>query len=760
MTLSRLSALAMLIAALGYVPYAFAQNGAASAWRGFLKEGEEGELIRRRQEWFYGQRRVGADGRMAELRGIAAEAALVAEASNEAPVAAPAWVPRGPFGAKFSGWRFKYVSGRIAALEKDFANNVIYAGSASGGLWKSSDDGVSWAPIFDRAGTMTIGAIGLDARSPGTIWAGTGENSAWCEEYFGIGLLRSLDGGSTWQKRNGSGQASLANLSTFCSILVDPRSSDRVVVGGSTRYCKSGSSSAGGVFTTENGGATWTERLTGAVTRIARNASKPDVMWAGVGDAGVYRSSDGGRTWTLQAGLPSGNVGRVEVAVAPSDGSYVYALFEWTSLGPQLWRTTNGGSSWKAMASARNACDGQCWYNMVLKVDVASPDTLYRGTIQLFKSTDGGAHWTNLIKSWGPWQLVHQDIHALVMDPSTPQSFYVGSDGGVWKTVNGGLTFTHMNSNMCFTQFYDVGIDQDNNDVILGGAQDNASLARTTSDTWNLMEATGDGFISIISQNDPTRVFTASYPWGTNAGTLPGVLRSTAGIGGPFSWITGDASGIAPGDRVDWVTPYDLDATRPGRMFLGTHRVYRSDDYGSSWTQVGPLDMTLSERADVSSVVVAPGNGSFVYAGTSDGRIWRSTDGGTNWTDISAGLPARSVTDVAPDPSNPGRALCTVSGFNANHVYEYTGSGSWIARDTGLPNIPANTINFVNAKTVYVGTDVGVYRSMNRGVSWQPFNSGMPAGLVITDLEYNRKTKTLTAGTYGRGAWQLRLGAE
>ncbi|MEW6363371.1 MAG: hypothetical protein AB1714_01890 [Acidobacteriota bacterium] len=724
----------------------------SGSWGG--KEMEEGELVKKRHEWFISSRLAGSDGRMAEKRWLAVEQMQRATASRPAD-ASMAWRPKGPFSSNFSTWRFGPVSGRIACLAKDFKNNVLYVGSASGGLWKSTTDGASWDSIFDGAGTQTVGAIAIDPINPKNIWVGTGENVAWCEEYFGIGLLRSTDGGATWQRRNGSGATSLENLSTFASIIVDPRSSSRLIVGGARKDCVHGHYISGGIYTSDDAGATWTNRLSDAyVTRIVIDPRNPGVLWAGVGGAGVYRSVDGGNSWALQTGLSTGSVGRVEVAVAPSDSKVVYALFESVNRIPEFWRTTNAGASWIRMTSGRSACDGQCWYNMVLAVHPTSSSTVYRGNILLFRSTNGGATWAELTGQWGLSQKVHQDTHALLIDPAHPGVFYVGCDGGIWKTVNGGASFTNRNSNLSITQFYDVGIHPTDNNIIVGGSQDNSSLARSSGDRWDLMEVTGDGFVSIINPVTPSTVYTASYPWDDGDGALPGVIRSDDGLLGPYSWITSTANGLIAGDRIGWVTPYALDPSNPKTLFLGTHRIYRSQDGGNSWRQTGPDDMAGGDDY-LNTVHVSSTNGAHVYAGTTNGRIWSSADGGATWREISLGLPSsRWINDIASDPTNPARAFCVVSGFGTAHLYECGGQGAWTPRRTGLPDVPANSVVMTGARTIYVGTDVGVYRSTDRALHFVPFNAGMPSGLVVTDLEYNKVTRCLTAGTYGRGAWQ------
>jgi len=718
--------------------------------------GEE-EQIRRRHEWFFSTRRAGtaSDLELWSLRREATESTRLAIARQHAlrqaglADAQNQWVAKGPAPSTFGGWAFGTVSGRVASIAADWSGGVLYLGSASGGLWKSTNDGLSWTNLFDAVGTMTVGTVAVDPNDPDVIWAGTGENNQGCESYFGIGLLRSADGGLSWETRNGAGAQTLEGLASFANVIVDPRDSSHVVTGGRIRGCDTGSAQNGGIYTTNDGGLTWTKRLDNRqIYEIAQDPAVLDVWWAGTSE-GVFKSVDNGVTWTLQAasGLPSGNPGRTEIAIAPSDGETVYALF---SGGPSLWRTTNGGASWSQMSSGSDACDGQCGYNMVVRVHDSDPDIVYRGTVHVFKSLDGGASWTDLSNNWGSSQKVHQDTHHLLMHPTDPDTFYVGCDGGVWKSADGGASFLDRNGNLNLTQFYAVDVQAGDTETICGGAQDNSSLARTASDTWDLQAVTGDGFVCHFDPQDPSYAYITSYP----SGGYPNVWRSTTGPFGSFSDITGAGSGIVGGDRSNWVTPYLLDPVHPSTLYLGTQRVYRSDDHGSSWYQVGPDDMTAGSGS-LLSLAINRSYPDYLYAGSESGRLWRSENGGAGWTDIGTGLPARSINDVASDPTDPDRAFAVVGGFNTDHVWEWTKAAGWVARAAGLPNVPTNTVLMLTGDDILVGADTGIFRSHDGGLSWQPYMDGLPEGLVVTDLKYDQQQNVVTAGTYGRGAWQV-----
>ena len=724
--------------------------------------GEE-EEIRLRSEWFFSTRRAGTTSELElwSLRLAGVEATRDAIRLQQAQQAATeggggpeqnVWYEMGPSPSTFGNWAFGNVSGRIQAIAADWAGGILYAGAASGGVWKSTNDGLSWTNIFHDAGTVAVGAIEVDPNDPNVLWVGTGDNIVSCESYFGIGLLRSPDGGATWELRNGSGEDTLEDLASFASVTVDPRDSNKIVVGGRYRNCANGSQETGGIYSTDDGGLTWSSRLANTqIHEIARNPVVLDILWAST-NGGVYKSTDNGQTWILQtaSGLPAGALSRTEIAIAPSDPDTVYVLYDTPS--DEFWRTTNNGASWTMMDS--DACDGQCWYNMVLRVDAEDPDTVYRGTIKPFRTTNGGSSWTQLTSGWGSGQTLHQDIQSMLAHPTDGGTVYIGSDGGLWKTENYGNTFTNLNGNMNVTQFYAIGVDAQDPQRICGGAQDNSSLARTTSNVWDRQAVTGDGFVCHINPVDSNYAFITSYPFQG----YPNVWRSTSGLFGSWTDITGAGSGVIGGDRSNWVTPYELDPTSPNILYLGTHRAYKSTNHGSSWTQVGPSDLTGGGSASLFSLEVSRNFPSVVYSGSVDGKVWRSTNGGTNWHDLSPGLPARSINDIEGDPTNPDRAFVVLGGFNTSHLWEWNVATGWTEHDGGLPNVPANAIVMFSDLDMLVGTDVGVFRSEDGGQSFFPYMEGLPIGLVVTDLKYTESESLVSAGTYGRGAWQVNVG--
>ena len=393
-----------------------------------------------------------------------------------------------------------------------------------------------------------------------------------------------------------------------------------------------------------------------------------------------------------------------------------------------------------------------------------NPDELLIGTIRHSRSTNGGATLTALTASWGGSQSVHQDTHIVRYSRSNPQRFWVGTDGGLWRTDNGGGlagSYTNLNASIDTVQFYDVAIDPLQPDRVFGGAQDNSSSGRFGLNLWNVTRVTGDGMMNLVAPQNPQIVVQAGYP----SGGLPQVHRSTSG-GGPGTLVTIPSSGLTSGEPYPWVTPLAVSPphhVHPATIFLGSNRLYRGPietTSGFSWTALSAasLGSTLS--------VIEPfiQNGVLgVFAGSQSGRIYRCDNVGTSssCSEITGSVPAtRFVTDIAVDRLNPRRVFLTRAAFDDSRLYVSNDLGAtWTAIGNALPGVPANAVAIdpMDRNTIYVGTDIGMYRSVDAGLNFVPFNDGMPLGNVITDLEISAPRHQLVAGSYGRGAWRIEL---
>ncbi|MFN7975604.1 MAG: hypothetical protein U0166_25235 [Acidobacteriota bacterium] len=709
------------------------------AWAG-KKEGDESWEIQQRIDWFYGQRGLDIHAPNADLTAArlhraeeARKLALLVQEQERNRTLASLWSSVGPAPMTMFNWAFGNVSGRVTSVAIDPTNpNIHYVTGGTGGLWKTTNGGASYTSIFDQIGTQAMGGVAISPTSNSTLWVGTGDFI--CDGYYGMGAYLSTDAGGTWQQRNGSGgnQMLLAGVS---SVILHPTNPSIVIMGG-PNSC----GGSGGIYYTSDAGLNWTRALTSSTYEVVRDPTNPSILYAAVSSATpVQKSTDGGATWNPSStGLPT-SAGRCEVAVAPSNPAILYFLHAGTST---FYQSTNSGVSWTSKSTS--ACDGQCTYNMTIEVNATDPNTVYRGTIRLFRTTDAGSTWTALTTGWGAGQKVHQDTHVVRRHPTDPNSFYVGSDGGLWKTTDGGSTFQNLNANLNMTMFYDVAIDPTTNTIMLGGSQDNSSEAYSGSPLWDVVAVTGDGFVNAINPNLTSTCYIASYPSGG-----PNVARSTTGPQGNYSYITNSIT-----DNASWVTPYILDPANPDTMYLGTTRVWKSTDRGTTWNVISP---TLA-GGTMTTVEVARSAPTTIYAAGSGGNVNRTTDGGANWVNVKGNLPSNPVSCVRVDPSDSNHVYVAL-GTLANPVlwYSTTGGNTWTSVTNGLPSgIPADSILLLqNPSRIYVGTDLAVYVSTSGDAGpYVPDMNGMPLGVVVSDLEYNAATNTITAGTYGRGAWQ------
>jgi len=731
--------------------------------QGDRRAGEE-EEIRRRIEWFVQQRGLDRVPR-ADLKRRAAVLAVKEARGGERASDEPTWSPLGPESMTMLDWEMGDVSGRVSALAVHPANeDVIYLGSASGGLWKTIDGGGLWQPIFDDVGTQTIGALTIDPASPETVWVGTGEQGQSCWSYFGMGLYRSIDGGETFVPMNGSGEDSL-DLSYISSIVVNPDVPNIVMVAGES-WCDDGVWRYGGLFRSTDGGSSWQQVIFGAVTDLVMDPTRPDTLFCAVGRwsagaNGIYRSTDAGNTWErLEVGLPTGtDVGRSRLAVAPSDRHTVYALMnDGNPVG--LYRSTDGGDSWTLRHP--DACDGQCWYNLCLDVHPTDPGRLLVGAIRFYVTADAGTTLTPMTDYWGPWQKVHQDTHVLRYSTVDPNRFWVAGDGGVWRTDDGGVSFANLNANLNLTQYYDIAVHPWDRATIFGGAQDNSSSGTSGDPRWNVTVVTGDGFMNVIDPTDPRIVIQTSYPWDG----LPSLFLSTSGgVPNSFEWLW--LEGVTQYEPWPWVTPLVGVATTPAEgeathLFMGSDHVYRSSTSNPrQWTKISH-DLTGSSGSLSVITPAASSDTLMVYAGTSNGRIFRTDDALVDapvWVNVTGNYPAATVTDIAVDPFDPTIVYVTRGNFHESRLYRSTTGGTaWEPYGTGLPNVPANSVAVdpLDGMSVFVGTDVGVFVRRD-GFDFTPLMNGLPLGAVVTDLEVDDDPHVLTAGTYGRGAWQLEL---
>ncbi|HEV2302063.1 MAG TPA: hypothetical protein VGR91_10885 [Stellaceae bacterium] len=642
------------------------------------------------------------------------------------------------------------VSGRVNAIAVNPSNpSVVYIGAADGGVWESTDGGTDWTPLTDGQCSMAMGALAIDPVNTNIVYAGTGEQNFSLDSDYGCGVLRSADGGQTWTQLGASTFVTPSGGATISRLLIDPTTA------GSTTATTLLVTADSGVYRSTDSGASWSNVLSGTATDAVRNPSAPATVYAALGNIfgdpsnGVYKSADGGQTWTqLGGGLPTSNVGRINLAIAASAPATLYAAVQDTSnfgdlLG--IWKSINGGTSWTQLSASGATCNegfgGQCWYDMHIEVDPTNANAVYFGGEDLFRSTDGGSTFTDLggYNSTQNGDGIHPDQHILTFDPGNASVLYIGNDGGVFKSPDGGSTWSSLNQNLTLTQFGPGLSATPDSAKVLGGTQDNGTDLYTGSIGWTQVQG-GDGGFTAIDFNTPTtfyQEFTRVSP--------------QVSFDGGASW-NDISAGISANSSL-FYTPFVMSPSSSHTLYLGTNFLNRTTNQGSSWSAL----TQTPDASNISAIAEAKSNPQIIYYGTDSAAIEVSTNGGGSWTPINSGLPNLFVTHIAVNPTNPENAFVTFQGFGSGHVWETTNGGTGWANVSGnLPDIGVNVILLdPNAPTtnLLVGTDLGVFRTTDGGASWSPYQDGLP-NVVVEDLVFNSTTGALFAATHGRGVWE------
>ena len=702
----------------------------------------------------------------------------------------PAWVEIGP---KPLGtpWAHGISSGRVTSLAVDPRNNdVVYLGAADGGVWKTTDGGLNWKPLTDIQPSLSIGAIAIAPSAPDTIYVGTGEGNFAADNYYGIGILKSTDGGATWTNYTGpfGGPTGVRNPSQVSyhaaahigAVAVKPDDASVVLAA-----AQLSSNPVSGIYRSVDGGMNWTLVLGGAPgTQVVFDAAQPTLVYAAIGlDAeaahGIYKSVDAGQTWTRLTGLntalastvgSSYSAGRIALAVAPGNPNFIVASIEDNASATAgnllgVFKSEDGGFSWSHLQSATDTqyCKPQCWYDNVVAISPTDSNLMFlggaAGSQAFVRSTDGGQTWSSAVSS--STGTLHVDHHALAFTKDGTR-LYSGNDGGVWKTEApaGSIRWQNLNLTLGTIQFYPgMSIHPADPLIAYAGAQDNGTNKYTGSLQWEGLTPCGDGGWTAIDPTNTDIVYTACQNR---------LLYRSYNAGDHWISISGEIE--TQGDRVLFIAPLVIDVKRPNTLYFGTNRLWQTINNGTTWTPISN-DVTGSSTAKISCIGVSPVDSNRVYVGTSNGRIMTTTTAlsgpSATWGAPGTGLPGRYVTSVVPDPVTPSVAYATVSGFSyppydlTGHVFKTTNGGlSWFDISGDLPNTPANEI-VVDPdipSTLYAATDVGVFKTQNGGQNWVVAGAGLPNSAVVS-LKLHRASRTLRAATHGRGAWDLSVPA-
>ncbi len=726
---------------------------------------EAGEDPDARQKWFTFERTYPFDSIPADARREAFDS--IAQNSFEAAAALPTWRSIGPtpsYSAFPNNWGF--TSGRINSVAVSPANpNIILVGASTGGVWRSTDGGQSFNPTTDDQVDLAVGYIAFAPSDPNIVYAGMGDAQGG---YNGNGVLKSTNAGKTWQRVSNS---SLPAPGRIFRLEVDPNNPNRVYV---AQYAFANTTTnqlfSSGFLLSEDGGVTWKNTLRGLPRDLAISPANPQIIYvtmvrvdpAGSGSPGLYRSQDGGLTWAsvYTSPYPLG-IADIRVAVTPAASNRVYVYSGGGNasglLELRLATSNDNGTTWSSRILDGLIDSGQIGYNTYIYADPANASTLYIGTRDVFKSTDAGATWKNLnnnftlSNAYQPTKSnAHPDQHALTFLPGNSNVVFIGNDGGLYKSSNGGTTFTSLNLTLSLSQIVGMDISPFDPTATLIGTQDNGTQLRFDDGTWGEI-VSGDGGDALFSRSNPNLIFT-SYIYGT-------VFRIDFEKGTGAQITNQQIFGELTSQRINFYPP--IVGTKNGRLYVGSWRLFISRNNGSTWYTPGwTSDLTKGSSDTINAIGVSDLISDVIYTGSSQGRVSVTKDSGENWADITAGLPNRTIKSITTDPKNPAIAYLTVSGFASGHVFKTTNYGtSWADISGNLPNIPTSAFIFdpVNAGTIYVGTDIGAFRSTDDGKSWEPVNKGIPP-VVITKL-VSHPSGIIQAATYGRGVYELNVNA-
>ena len=654
------------------------------------------------------------------------------------------------------------IGGRITDIDiHPNSPETIYLGAASGGVWKSVDNGTNWEYKFDGVNLISIGDIAIDPNNENILYAGTGEANASSYSFMGDGIYKSYNAGEDWE------HIGLEYSAYIGRIVVDYDNSERLFVAACGNLFTPDPER--GLYRSENGGTSWEKILfvndSVSAIDIVQHPENPDILFAGMWErmrgleyrhsfgegTGIWKTEDGGDTWVeLTNGLPSGDAGRVGLAIAGSNPNVVYAYYDMPDYEVNVFKSTNGGTTWVQTndweLQGMNNYFG--WYFGQIRVHPEDENMVFVMGVKMFRSTNGGNSWLEI----GEGE-IHVDHHAMYFDMENDRILQ-GNDGGLYASNNNGFNWSKMN-NLPFTQFYAIDVDYWNPERIIGGTQDNGTNI-TYSGSINDWERIlwGDGMYCLIDYTNPNIMYAESQ-WGN-------LHKSTNGgndidyIG--WQWEDED-------DRVNWSAPLAMDPVNPGVLYFGTYRVWKSYNGGNAWSTVS-VDLTKGIDQyfhTITTIAVSPVNTNIVVVGSGDGLVHISNSSGGEWENVSDGIPDRWVTKVACDPFDENTIYATVSGFRWDeplaHVFKSTDLGqNWENISGNLPEIPMNDIVLDpdHEGHIFVGSDAGIFYTQDSGQNWNSLNEGIYNAPVMA-MKIHNPTRALVIGTYGVSAYRLDL---
>ena len=688
------------------------------------------------------------------------------------------------------------MSGRVTAIDVVISNpDIIYAGTASGGLWKSISGGITWDPIFDNEVTSSIGAVAIQQSNPDVIWVGTGEGNPRNSLNGGYGIFKSLDGGKTWTSMG------LEQTRHIHRVIIDPTNPNVVYVGAIGSPW--GEHTERGVYKTTDGGETWNKILyantkTG-VADLVMDPKNPNKLMAALWEhkrdpwffnsggegSGVYITYDGGKNWkkiTSEDGFPDGDLGRIGLAIAPNKTNIVYALIEAKKNG--LYKSMDGGMKWEKVNENMNEIGNRPFYYADLYVDSQNENRLYSIFTYVNVSEDGGKSFELLMPAYGVSNGIHPDHHAWWIHPENGNFMIDGNDGGLNITKDGGNSWRFI-GNLPVAQFYHISVDNEIPYNVYGGMQDNGSW-RGPAYVWRDQGirnsywqeiSFGDGF-DVVPDRDDSR-----FGWS----------MSQQGYVSRYDWKTGNNYTVRPTHpnpdialRFNWNAAINIDPKDNSTLYFGSQFVHKSTDKGETWNIISP-DLTTNDPEKLKQhesggltmdatgaenhctiLVIEPSEveQNMLWVGTDDGRVHYTTNGGDDWTEVTKnikGLPKGSwITQIKSSKSNKGEALLVANDYRrfnyTPYAYRTTNYGKTWKRIVDENDTESYTLciveDAIEPNLMFLGTDDGLYISIDAGTEWTKWTNGFPT-VSVKDLVIQPREHDLVIGTFGRAAWIL-----
>jgi photosystem II stability/assembly factor-like uncharacterized protein len=718
--------------------------------------GYKGFGLKPNAEWFEAQRAYPYSAPDINALRRAREYVLDYRKKHVSDLLSPNWELCGPYN----------IGGRITDLEMEIDGSLyVLAGTASGGIFKSTDEGASWYPVFDDQAALSIGDIAISRSNPKIVYAGTGEPNAGGGSitYDGNGIYKSIDGGESWL------HLGLDRSGSIARILVHPDNPDIVYAAAMGRLFEKNPER--GVYKSTDGGKNWESILsisdsTGCID-LAINYKDPEIIYAsmwervrtleslnyGGATSNIYRSDDGGKNWNcLTAEFADDHRGRIAMALSEQNPELIYAAFSKPDgRFTAMYQSTNSGEDWALLPhQPPGAFSSYFWWFGKIFINPFNDQDIFVCGLPMLRRQGAVADWGEV----DPY--MHVDQHALAIHPSRIDLMMIGNDGGIYisKSIDT-PNLVHV-ENLPITQFYTCETDNSVTPHIYGGTQDNGVIRRQSGkeSLWEIL-IFADGFYTKIDRRNPNIIYGAiQYGY---------LLKSTDNGKNFYDAI----DGIDGTEKRNWKTPFVIDPTDQNVLYYGTTNMYRSTDGAVTWRKISnnmTRSMpTIGYYGTITSISVSPVNNKIIWAGTDDANVQVNTGKDYEWAITNQTLPQRWVTCVYADRFDEETAYVTFSGYrfndNASHVYKTTNLGKdWTNISGNLPDVPVNCIvqDPLSPKDLYVATDVGVFHTSDFGESWEPFGTGIPI-VPVLDLNIHEKSRTIYAATYGRSMYCTEL---